>query len=153
MSTCKIIYHQNCFAYLLCSSQKVHNHCLSVRWYGNILYTVVRKLFSRDLCGCIIHLCIIKLCLWKLSSIVFCISQHYAVVRRWSRITFCLSDGLATYYIPSESSFQGICKGLWFTYVLTNILKWCTIQWQSTDLLYDGDSTKVVWKSTYCIYF
>ena len=41
---------------------------------------------------------------------------HSAVSRRF-RIPFCMSDGLATYYIPLESSLQEIFKGACFTCV------------------------------------
>jgi len=44
------------------------------------------------------------------------ISLHSAVSRRFC-ITFCMSDGLATYYIPLESSLQESFKGACFTCV------------------------------------
>ena len=44
------------------------------------------------------------------------ISLHSVVSRRL-RITFCMPDGLATYYIPLESSLQEIFKGACFTCV------------------------------------
>jgi len=41
---------------------------------------------------------------------------HSAVSGRF-RITFCMSDGLATYYIPLERSLQEISEGACFTCV------------------------------------
>jgi len=43
---------------------------------------------------------------------------HYAIVRK-VKTHNCCWDGFETYYIPLESSFQDIAKGVWFACVLS----------------------------------
>jgi len=99
-----------------CNKQKVSYHFLHVWWFGNILYTI-RKLSSRDLWGCMLYLCIFKFHLQKQGSSIIFFSIAAFCNKQKVCIIFCMSDGLATYYIPLESCLQDIFKGACFTCV------------------------------------
>jgi len=99
-----------------CSKWKVSYHYLHVWLFGNILYTV-RKLSSRELQGCMLYLCILRFtCKNKDHPSFSSVSLHSAGSGRFC-IIFCMSDGLATYYIPLERSLQEIFEGACFTCV------------------------------------
>jgi len=71
----------------------------------------VRKPSPSALQGDIIYFILSSCAFEKMVIHHICVSQHDAVARRF-RITFSLSDGLASYYTLLESSFQGIANGI-----------------------------------------
>jgi len=77
----------------------------------------VRKLSSRDLQGaCFTCVFLSFTCKNKDHPSFSSVSLHSAVSGRFC-IIFCMSDGLATYYIPLESSLQVIFESACFTCV------------------------------------